>query len=92
VVPDAHFTFEGTFNGTPGYKLEVRLTDYGEPGKNSDAIRMELHRPGDGLVVYDSLLSGDFPDNDSQTGCLPNANLGHRLDAGNLQIHSGIKN
>ena len=87
----AHFTFEGTLDGEPGWKLEVRLTDYGEPGKDSDAIRIELHRPGDGVVVYDSLLSGDFPDNDLQPGCVAGDNLGHRLDAGNLQIHSGIK-
>jgi hypothetical protein len=40
--------------------------------------------------VYDSLLSGDFPDNDLQPGCVAGDNLGHRLDAGNLQIHSGI--
>jgi hypothetical protein len=87
----AHFTFEGTLDGVPGWKLEVRLTDYGEPGKDSDAIRIELHRPGDGLVVYDSLLSGDFPDNDQQSGCSQGDNLGHQLDAGNLQIHSGLK-
>jgi hypothetical protein len=87
----AHFTFEGTLDGVPGWKLEVRLTDYGEPGKDSDAIRMELHRPGDGVVVYDSLISGNFPDNDFQTPCVQGDNLGHQLDAGNLQIHSGLK-
>jgi hypothetical protein len=86
----ADFTFEGTLNGAPGWKLEVRLTDYGEPGRGADAIRMKLHEPG-GAVVYDSLASGDFPDNDLQSPCLQSDNLGQTLSGGNLQIHSGLK-
>ena len=86
----AHFEFNGEFNGTAGYRLVVDAADYGEPGKDSDSIRFRLYN---GLVlVYDSYNSGDFVDNDTQPACLPIANIGHQLDGGNIQIHSGVKN
>lgn len=84
----AHFIFTGEYNGVGGYTLHVWAADYGEPGKDSDAIRMELRSPANALVYA---TPTDFPDNDNRTGCPTTANNGHQLDAGNLQIHSGIK-
>jgi hypothetical protein len=84
----AHFIFEGSLDGTDGYTLHVFASDYGEPGINSDAIRLELFSPSD-VLVYNTPT--DFADNDNQTGCLATDNNRHQLDAGNLQIHSGLK-
>jgi hypothetical protein len=36
--------------------------------------------------VYDSLASGDFADEAPASAC-----DGHKLDGGNVQIHSGLK-
>ena len=43
--------------------------------------------------MYDSYVGagGDFPDNDNKTGCTLAASLWHQPDAGNPQIHSGVK-
>ena len=92
-----YFKALGTFNGVAGYTLEVWFADFGEPGKDSDAIRFRLTGP---LGTYDSWLGaappGDFIDNDEQ--CSPEGLLDvsdvhrHQLDGGNLQIHSGVKN
>ena len=87
------FTATGRFNGEDGWTVEVRAADFGEPGKDNDSIRIILTNPG-GTFVYDSNkdLGGDFPDNDNKPGCATDDSIRHLLDAGNLQIHSGLKN
>lgn len=85
----AHFIFTGEYNGVDGYTLHVWAADYGEPGKDSDAIRIALHDPAN-VLVYAS-TGTDFPDNDLKSGCVAGDNVGHQLDGGNLQIHSGTK-
>jgi len=57
--------------------------DRGEPGKGNDTMRMQLFAPGP-VLVYDSLT--DFADQAPASAC-----DGHRLDGGNIQIHSGVK-
>ncbi|MBA4180359.1 MAG: hypothetical protein C0506_07215 [Anaerolinea sp.] len=100
-----YFQALGTLNGLPGYKLNVWFADFGEPGKDNDAIRYQLLSSAD-AVLYDSYnpagpagpapTEGDFADNDER--CSPEGLLDaddvhrHQLDGGNLQIHSGVKN
>ncbi len=81
----AHFMFNGKYNGIDGYTLEVWAADHGEPG-TLDSIRMTLRDPAS-AVVYQT--DTDFADNDNIGSCTDVA--AHRLDSGNLQIHSGLK-
>lgn len=69
-----------------GWLLKVCLADRGEPGKDNDSIRMRLINPG-GVLVYDSLSDFASEDNSIVGVCRDR----HQLDAGNFQIHSGIK-
>lgn len=89
--PDAYynkadFSANGLFNGDTGWRIRVRLTDFGEPGKGNDEIRFKLYH--DGGKVYDSseYWDGDFPDSDN---CNDKTRR-HPLDGGNLQIHPPV--
>jgi len=65
-------TFEGNFNGIPGYQLVFVA------GDNDDTVRISLA----GIPGYDTHYSGDF---DDETSCDPeDASTG--LDRGNVQI------
>jgi hypothetical protein len=83
------FTAMGRLNGEDGWMLEVCLADRGEPGRQNDSIRVRLTNPG-GVVMYDSRGSTDFVSEDpgGQGGVCDSR---HKLDAGNFQIHSGVK-
>jgi hypothetical protein len=85
----ALFTATGRLNGEDGWTLNVCLADRGEPGRQNDSIRVRLINPG-GVVMYDSRGSTDFVSEDpgGQGGVCDSR---HKLDAGNLQIHSGVK-
>ena len=64
-------TFEGSFNGVPGYQLVFVA------GDNDDTVRISLAG-----TAYDTYCSGDF---DVVTSCDPqNASTG--LDRGNVKI------
>lgn len=80
------FTADGKFNNVEGYSIEVCLADRGEPGKD-DSIRIRLFDPAD-VLIYDS-AGGDFASEDDTIGefCADR----HKLDQGNYQIHSGLK-
>ena len=73
----------GDLDKAPGYVLRVCVADRGEPGKGNDTMRMQLFAPGP-VLVYDSAT--DFADEAPGSAC-----DGHRLDGGNAQIHSGLK-
>ncbi len=79
------FAADGTLNGVAGYNIQVCLADRGEPGK-LDSIRIKLFNPAD-VLIYDS--STEFPSEDNTVGGFC-ANR-HKLDHGNYQIHSGLK-
>jgi len=83
------FTATGRLNGEDGWTLDVCLADRGEPGRQNDSIRVALTNPG-GVLVYDSRGSTDFASEDpgGQGGVCDSR---HKLDAGNFQIHSGVK-
>jgi hypothetical protein len=81
----AVFVASGTLDGDPGYQLRVCVADRGEPGKGDDTIRMTLFAPGP-VPVYDTLTSGDFPDQAPTSAC-----DGHELDGGNVQMHAGLQ-
>jgi len=85
----ALFTATGRLNGEDGWTLEVCLADRGEPGRQNDSIRLRLTDPG-GNVAYDSRGSTDFVSEDpgGQGGVCDSR---HKLDSGNFQIHSGVK-
>jgi hypothetical protein len=85
----ALFTATGRLNGEDGWTLDVCLADRGEPGRQNDSIRVALTNPG-GVLVYDSRGSEDFVSEDpgGQGGVCDSR---HKLDAGNFQIHSGVK-
>lgn len=79
------FAATGEFNGIPGYSVQVCLADRGEPGKN-DSIRIRLFDPAN-VLIYDSAT--DFASEDNTlTGFCTNR---HKVDNGNYQIHSGLK-
>lgn len=80
------FLAEGRVAGVDGFQLLVCLADRGEPGQKNDSIRLQLFAPGGGLI-YDSF--SDFASEDNTVGG-PCADR-HKLDAGNFQIHSGVK-
>jgi len=80
------FSATGRLNGVDGYTLHVCLADRGEPGRNNDSIRLRLVSPG-GALVYDSRSEFASQDNTLAGVCVAR----HKLDAGNLQIHSGVK-
>jgi len=73
----------GDLDKAPGYFLRVCVADRGEPGKGNDTMRMQPFAPGP-VLVYDSAT--DFADEAPGSAC-----DGHRLDGGNAQIHSGLK-
>ena len=87
----SNFTATGRFNGVDGWSVDVRAADYGEPSKDNDSIRILLYDPS-ATLKYDSYSggtpAGDFPANDV---CSKADSVRHQLDAGNLQIHSGVK-
>jgi len=80
------FAATGKFNGEDGWSIQVCLADRGEPGKN-DSLRVRLFDPA-AVLVYDS-AGGDFASEDNTIGgfCADR----HKLDNGNYQIHSGLK-
>jgi hypothetical protein len=80
------FAADGKLNGVDGYAIQVCLADRGEPGKD-DSIRIRLFDPAD-VMIYDS-AGGDFASEDNTIGGFC-ANR-HKLDHGNYQIHSGVK-
>ena len=43
--PTAQFTATGRFNGQDGWSMNVRLADFGEPGRGNDSIRIILCSP-----------------------------------------------
>ncbi len=87
----SNFTAIGRFNGEDGWSVDVRAADYGEPGKDNDSIRILLYDTT-ATLKYDSWIggtpAGDFAANDV---CSAVDSVRHQLDAGNLQIHSGLK-
>ena len=82
----AGFNALGRVGQEDGWLLRVCLADRGEPGKDNDSIRLHLISPG-GVLVYDSFVDFDSQDDSLEGPCGDR----HRLDAGNFQIHSGLK-
>lgn len=78
----AWFRADGMLDKAEGYTLIVCVADRGEPGRGHDTMRMWLYNPGG--LVYDS--ASDFTSQAPQSAC-----MGHLFDAGNIQIHSGVK-
>ena len=80
----AMFEANGKFNGEDGWSIEVSLDDFGEPGRQTDAIRIILYDHYG--FVYDTSESflGDFDDE----GCSSGDARMHLLDGGNLQIRA----
>jgi hypothetical protein len=80
------FVATGRVGQEEGFTLIVCLADRGEPGRNNDSLRLQLFAPSGGLL-YDSFF--DFASQDDSVGgaCADR----HKLDAGNFQIHSGVK-
>jgi hypothetical protein len=95
--PDAYFNWAnfiatGRFKspGKPwedGWKVDVRVADFGEGKNATDSIRILLYDNFNNLV-YDSWAYGDFIAEDM---CGFPYSFRHQLDGGNLQIHHGTK-
>ncbi len=81
----ARWTAVGRVNGEDGWTIDVRGSDFGEPGRGVDSIRFILTNPSS-TVVYDSM--SDFAPNDPCSGVDSARRL---LDAGNLQFHAGVR-
>lgn len=79
------FLATGRLGQEDGWSLLVCLADRGEPGKH-DSIRLKLFTPG-GVLLYDSL--SDYASEDDTLGGVCEDR--HKLDHGNFQIHSGLK-
>lgn len=79
------FLATGRLGQQDGWSLLVCLADRGEPGKH-DSIRLKLFTPG-GVLLYDSL--SDYASEDDTLGGVCEDR--HKLDHGNFQIHSGLK-
>jgi hypothetical protein len=85
----ALFVATGELNGVAGHTVIVCLADRGEPGsKQTDSLRIFLIDPTAALI-YDTFSSGDFSSQDSTIGLFCASR--HKLDGGNYQIHSGLK-
>lgn len=78
----AEFVMAGTLNGEEGWTMMVRMTDYGEAGKDNDTIRLSLFKPYAGY--YDTAFG--FMNGPWDRWC---TGLRTRIDGGNLQIHPG---
>lgn len=81
----AEWTATGRLNGVDGWTVDVRASDFGEPGRGTDSFRVLLYDPSS-VLKYDSLT--DFPANDPCAGIDSARRL---LDSGNLQFHAGAR-
>ena len=80
------FTADGKLNGVPGYSITVCIADRGHGfwfWNQQDSTRIQLYDPN-GVLIYDSYASGDFPsqDNTGEGAC---ANR-HKVDHGNYHV------
>lgn len=77
-----NFTFNGTWDGMPGYSMIFRAGDLGSPN-TEDTVRIEIFNGENagGSKVYDSHANGEFTD---ESSCVGTARTG--LDSGNLTI------
>ena len=75
---------DGRLDGEADWRVEIRLTDFGNPPNKkglpwnyADAIRIQLVDPDD-IPVYDTALIGEFTREQSWR---------HLLDGGNISVH-----